>query len=284
MTSRLIDDPWRHPRTGKPSRWLAAAVLVASVTACATPPPADDQEAVEAFNEANDPIEPLNRYFFEVNLGLDRLFLRPAAEIYRGTLPTPVRDGVRNFLVNLRSPVIFANDVFQGETERAGQTFGRFATNTFVGVGGIFDVAAGDNPDIEGGIPFHDEDFGQTLGVYDVSEGPYLVLPILGPSNPRDATGLVVDSFLDPLSYVTSTGVSIARFGVEGLDRRSRNIETLDEIERTSIDYYATVRSLYRQFRRSQILNDNADETPIPEISIEYEDDDEQERVSAKTE
>lgn len=284
MTSRLCDNPTRRAITAGPLRWLAAATLMASLAACATPPPADDAEAVAAFEEANDPIEPLNRYFFEFNLGLDRLFLRPAAEIYRGALPTPVRDGVRNFLVNLRSPVIFANDVLQGETERASQTFGRFATNTFAGVGGIFDVAGGDNPDLNGGIPFHDEDFGQTLGVYEVSEGPYLVLPILGPSNPRDTTGLVVDAFMDPLGYMTSTGVSIARFGVEGLDRRSRNIETLDEIERTSIDYYATVRSLYRQFRRSQILNDNTDDTPIPEISIEFEDDDEQERISAKTE
>jgi phospholipid-binding lipoprotein MlaA len=267
---------------------IAAAALLAvgGLTACATPPPADDKEAVAAYREANDPLEPLNRYLFEVNLGLDRLFLRPVAEIYRGALPDPAREGVRNFMNNLDTPSIFVHDVLQGESERAGDSIGRFTTNTFYGVGGIFDVAEGDLPDdLEAGIPYHGEDLGQTLAVWGVGPGPYLMLPLLGPSNLRDAIGLAGGRYLDPLHYLVPrdrrTGFSIARATVGGLDLRARNIETFDEIERGAIDFYATVRSLYRQHRKAEIANGRGPANPLPEMSDEIEEDNKAERVSA---
>jgi phospholipid-binding lipoprotein MlaA len=267
---------------------LAGAALAAILVAgCATPPPPDDKAALAAYQEANDPIEPLNRYFFELNRGLDQLFLRPVAEIYRGVLPRPVRDGVRNVVYNLRSPIIFANDLLQGETERAGDTFGRFLANTFIGMGGIFDVAGGeyaDNP--KSTIPFHNEDFGQTLAVWGVDEGPYLVLPVLGPSPVRDTAGIAGDAVLDPFTWVLANehvlGFDIARYAARGIDMRSRNIETIDEIERSSIDFYATVRSLYRQRRAAEIANGRAgdEDGSLPDVNLSIQDDEANERVS----
>src|ERR1051325_191434 len=184
-----------------------------------------------AQDEANDPWESFNRAIFEFNRGLDTAIVRPAAEAYRFVLPWPIRDGIRNLLNNARTPVILANDLMQGEWKRAGETFQRFAANSLLGVGGIFDVAS-----YTGLADFHSEDFGQTLGVWHVGEGPYLVLPIIGPAPPRDAAGIVVDVFLDPYTYylrnIHKEYVGAARFVVYAVELRSRNIETLDEIER----------------------------------------------------
>ncbi len=143
-----------------------------------------DPEARAAYLEASDPLEPLNRAIFSFNLTLDKAILRPIATVYNAALPDPVRDGVRNFLNNLRTPIILANDVLRGEIGRAGDTVGRFLLNSTLGVGGLFDIAS------ELGFDFHNEDFGQTLAVWGIGEGPYLMLPIFGPSNPRDAVGL----------------------------------------------------------------------------------------------
>lgn len=238
-----------------PIRRVAAGIALAGVLAaggCATPP-SDDPEALAAFEETNDPLEPLNRYIFELNYAFDELVFKPLAGWYYVALPNPVQDGVRNALRNLRSPVIAANDLFQGNTARARTTATRFAINSTVGVLGLFDVADGM------GHPFHDEDFGQTLAVHGVEEGPYLVVPILGPSNPRDLTGKVVDVFLDPLTYVAWNNdlewMQYGRAGLEGVDARARNLDTLDEIREGSIDYYATIRSLYRQRREDEIRN-----------------------------
>lgn len=265
----------------------AVAALTLIAAGCATPPPSDDAAAVAAFEEANDPFEPLNRYFFEFNRGLDALLLRPAAVVYRDGLPVGVRNSVRNVLRNMKAPVILANDLLQAEPDRAAQTSGRFVANTFAGFGGIGDVAAGDieGPD-SGGIPYHDEDFGQTLGVWGAGEGFYLVLPLLGPSSARDAVGLVVDNFLDPFTYLVDSDsrllFSATRRGVGAVDFRSRNLETIDEIERTSIDFYATVRSLYRQRRSAEIRNgeDELANNAPPDINIDFEDDDGKEKLS----
>jgi phospholipid-binding lipoprotein MlaA len=149
----------------------------------------------------------------------------------------------------------------QGEWERAGVTAQRFAINTTIGLVGLFDVAK------EWDLPPHSEDFGQTLAVWGVPEGPYLVIPILGPSNPRDAVGTVADSYLDPINFALRlddphTDVPFGRSAATGVDLRSRNIETLDDLRRGSLDWYATVRSLYRQRRNAEIQNSTTTSPP----------------------
>ncbi|MGE0116500.1 MAG: VacJ family lipoprotein [Dongiaceae bacterium] len=243
----------------QPRWWLAripgvaAALSLALLAGCATAPSPDDPDALAAYEEANDPLEPMNRYFFELNYAADELLLKPLAGWYYIGLPDFAQDGVRNVLRNLRSPIVLANDLFQGETERAGITVGRFLVNSTLGLGGLFDIAS--RMDLE----YHDEDFGQTLAVHGVDEGPYLVLPLFGPSNPRDATGRVVDMLFDPLTYIGLFGgvdnIGLAAGLVDGVDLRARNLKTLDEIRRGSLDYYATLRSLYRQRRADEINN-----------------------------
>lgn len=243
-------------RCRRQSMLTVAMGAAALLSGCATPPPADDPDAVAAFNEANDPLEPMNRYFFELNYAADELLFKPLAGWYYVALPDFAQDGVRNALRNVRSPVVLANDLFQGETERAGITFGRFLVNTTLGIGGLFDVAS------RLGLDYHDEDFGQTLAVHGVDEGPYLMLPLLGPSNPRDAAGRIVDMLFDPLTYIGYFGgvdnIGLGAAVAEGLDTRARNLKTLDEIRKGSLDYYATFRSLYRQRRADEINNGEA--------------------------
>lgn len=240
------------------------AVAIPSTQAWAaddqTPPPAAQPESQTvttqqvAEDDTNDPFEGSNRFFFDVNQVLDDVLLRPVAIAYRAVVPDFARDGVRNFMNNLNSPVIFANDLMQGEGDRAGTTLLRFGVNSTIGIGGLFDVAK------ELGHPYHDEDFGQTLAVWGVGDGPYLYFPLMGPSSARDFTGFVVDRGLDPLTYVNWGDddleyVPIARTVLNVIDLRSRNIETLDDIERSSVDYYASIRSLYRQSRADSIRN-----------------------------
>jgi phospholipid-binding lipoprotein MlaA len=260
---------------GPLKRLLLALLFATALAACAgSPKPETTMTDANAVDEVNDPIEPFNRYMFEVNKFIDELLLKPFATVYRGVLPDPVQTGVRNVLNNLDTPLTFIHDVAQGEPERAGEAFGRFSMNTLLGVGGIFDVAAGE-PGKEG-IPYHQEDLGQTLAVWGVPDGPYLVLPLLGPSNARDAVGIVGDFFINPFAHIgsrdTQKKLTVSRTVFRVLDVRSRNIETLEEIERASIDYYASIRSLYRQRRNAEILNGKVDEDSVPDISIDEED------------
>lgn len=210
-----------------------------------------------------DPFETANRLMFAVNLAADAIIVRPAAEFYRFAIPAPGRTAVRNFLRNLSSPVVLANDLFQGEFKRASTTTKRFFINSTIGIGGILDVATGM------GQEYHDEDFGQTLGAYGVGEGFYLVLPLLGPSNLRDAFGTGLDFFLDPVNtWARNTdrdGIPLGRTAAEGLGTRERNLETFDELQKTSLDFYAAVRSLYKQTRDSAIRNGAP--PPLPDIS-----------------
>jgi phospholipid-binding lipoprotein MlaA len=208
-----------------------------------------------AQDDQNDPIEPVNRAIYKVNWFLDGLILEPAARIYRMVTPQFVRTGVTNFLANLRTPVVFVNDLLQGKPERAELTLGRFMFNTIMGVGGLIDVGG-----MLGMPERHHEDFGQTLGVYGVGPGPYLMLPLLGPSNVRDTVGQVVDLAFDPLTilgaigiFIVPTELGLARTGTEALSFRERNLENIDELRRSSIDEYAAVRALYRQLRASEI-------------------------------
>jgi len=239
-------------RIHRAAAWAGTLLGLALLAGCATPP-SNDPEALEAYKEANDPLEPMNRYFFELNYAADELLFKPLAGWYYIALPNFAQDGVRNVLRNVHSPVVLANDLFQGETDRAGVTVGRFLVNSTMGLGGLFDIAS------RMGLDYHDEDFGQTLAVAGVGEGPYLMLPLLGPSNPRDATSRVVDMLFDPLTYVGVFGgvdnIGLGAALVEGVDTRARNLKTLDEIRKGSLDYYATIRSLYRQHRNDEINN-----------------------------
>ncbi|MEQ8269152.1 MAG: VacJ family lipoprotein [Parvibaculum sp.] len=243
-------------KTRAAQRRLMGAVLALAMLG-ATPALANDDGG------ENDPLEPMNRYFFELNIFFDTILLKPVATWYDGVVPEPGRNGIRNFLDNLRSPVILANDLLQGEWDRAGTTASRFGVNTTVGVLGLFDPAA------RGGMKQHSEDFGQTLAVWGTGEGPYLFLPVLGPAPPRDLTGFVVDQAFDPLTYIywdRPKTVPTVRFVVNGIDQRARSLKTLDQIERTSVDYYATVRNLYRQSRTSEIANGENDYDALPDI------------------
>ncbi len=238
---------------------VAIPVTQARAEEQTTPPPAQPESQTVttqqvAEDDTNDPFEGSNRFFFDVNQVLDDVLLRPVAIGYRAVVPDFARDGVRNFMNNLNAPVIFTNDLLQGEGDRAGETLLRFGINSTIGIGGLFDVAK------ELGHPYHDEDFGQTLAVWGVNDGPYLYFPLMGPSSARDFTGFVVDRGFDPLTYVNWGNddleyVPVARTVLNVIDLRSRNIETLDDIERSSVDYYASIRSLYRQSRADSIRN-----------------------------
>ena len=208
----------------------------------------------QAENADEDPLEDFNRTFYEFNRVLDGLLIKPAAMIYRGIVPEEGREAVRNVLDNLNGPVILANDLMQGEWDRAGVTLERFVINTTFGVLGIFDAAK------DHGLTRHSEDFGQTLAVWGVGADPYLFLPLIGPSNPRDLAGLLVDSFIiDPWGHIAREAnadwFTWTRLGLEIVDRRARNIEALDDIERNQLDPYAFIRTSWRQRRASDVLN-----------------------------
>ncbi|GGC56466.1 lipoprotein [Siccirubricoccus deserti] len=236
---------------------LLAVTLAGSLLAgCATRPDPSDPDEVAEFRQTNDPAEPFNRAMYDVHQGIDRVVLRPVAVAYRDVVPQPVRTGVRNLLGNLRTPVILANDMLQGEPRRAGDTLGRFIINSTLGIAGIFDVAAS-----HFGVRGHAEDYGQTLAVWGMGEGPYLFIPVLGPSNPRDLAGFGMGIAGDPLTWV-GQGVAVdvltgTRAGVTVVDTRESLINTLDDVERTSLDPYATLRSAYRQRRNAEIRNSN---------------------------
>ena len=226
---------------------------------CATPP--TDPDARAAFEEANDPLEPTNRAIFDVNVALDDHIVKPVAEAYR-VVPEDLRKGMHNMIVTVHAPVLFGNYLMQADPDSTADTVLRFLINITAGVGGFFDVAS------MVGVPTHDTDFGVTLAKWGVGEGFYLMLPGFGPSNPRDAIGLGVDSLMDPIGYFATLLESFGRLVYEGIDKREPLIEPLDEIRRTSVDYYATLRSLYRQRREDQIRSGKGGANfPAPSIS-----------------
>lgn len=237
------------------SRLLTVLFLCALTSACASRPPASDVNAVAAYEEANDPLEPFNRAMFKTDQALDSAIVRPVVKGYRAMVPEGGRRSVGHFLRNLRSPITFVHDVLQAEPERAGTTFARFAVNTFIGVLGLFDVAT----DI--GLPYHSEDFGQTLAVWGVGDGPYLYMPLLGPSTLRDGAGYGVDAvFVDPLAWYSrgngaETWIQWAVFGGLVVNIKDETMFATDELKASSIDYYASLRSAYRQIRAGEVRN-----------------------------
>jgi phospholipid-binding lipoprotein MlaA len=233
---------------------LAVLVPLLAVSACATPP--TDPAGRAQYEANNDPLEPMNRQIFAFDMFVDQWLIKPFAQVYQNVVPDPGKDAVRNFLGNLHEPVIFANNVLQTEFPRAGWTAERFALNSTIGVGGVFDVAS------KWGIEKQSGDFGQTLYHYGVPEMFYLVLPILGPSNPRDVVGMVADGYADPFSYLAyDYGADVAtysRWGAEGIDQRAANLSNLDELQKNAIDLYAEIRSLFRQHRAAELRHGEA--------------------------
>ena len=222
---------------------LAVLALCVALAGCATTP-ADR-------GVPDDPFEHVNRAMLDANTALDNAFIKPVAEVYRQIVPQSVRDHIRLAIDNLAEPRIFVNDMLQGRADAAGTTAVRFLINTTVGIGGLFDPAS------QQGLTKQSGDFGQTLYTWGIGDGPYLVLLFFGPSNLRDAVGLGVDLFTTPPALiVTGHAGAVAGFSVgtvDGIDLRSRNIESLDEIIANALDYYASLKSISWQRRQAQL-------------------------------
>jgi phospholipid-binding lipoprotein MlaA len=248
-------------------RWLSIRILLVAVALvlCAarstradqaapaiggdTADPLDDE--VGSAPEVWDPIEGVNRRTFRVNQVIDRFFLDPITRAYAFVVPNPARRAVRRVLLNLESPAIFANDVLQLAPVDATVTLTRFAINTTAGVGGLFDPAA------RMGLDRHHTDFGQTLALYGVPSGPYVVFPLLGPTTVRDGSGYAVDFLFQPTTYVLP-GVTLFIYasihqGSAGLAAREAYAAQLRALEASSVDFYAALRSAYYQDRTAAI-------------------------------
>ena len=199
----------------------------------------------------NDPLESFNRTVFSFNDALDQGVFRPTALAYRKTIPTPIRSSIDNFLNWLNGPTVITNNIMQGDLVAAKNSSTRFFMNSTSL--GLIDAAA------DFGIKYRREDFGQTLGIYGVSSGPYVVLPLLGPTNVRDIIGRVVDNFLNPLSYIGTLNsrlpYTISKNIVSAINFRSENFDQIDDLRTNSLDAYAKVRTIYRQQRRAAINN-----------------------------
>jgi phospholipid-binding lipoprotein MlaA len=235
------------------------------LTACTT---AQDQSRHADYN---DPLEPFNRAVFNLNDTLDKAIGKPIAKGYRAVVPKPARKGIRNVLRNLRSPVNIVNQLLQGDMEGfAGDTV-RALVNTTLGIGGLLDIAD------SAGIPYEHEDFGQTLAVWGIGHGPYLVLPVIGPNSVRDHTGITLDAYADPLRlYLFNTEQEEWYYGrmvITGIDKREELLETLDDLREGALDYYAAFRSAHYQHREA-LVRDNEQNPVIPEIP-DYEDEEE---------
>jgi phospholipid-binding lipoprotein MlaA len=229
---------------------MLATPVLASPRAPGPNPLADDAD-VTAPDSFPDPLEPMNRVTFRMNLGLDRWIMTPVARAYAWAVPAPARRGIRRALANLDSPAVFVNDVLQLNPLDAGVTLGRFTLNTTVGLLGIFDPANAL------GLPPHQADFGQTLALAGLPSGPYLILPIAGPTTARDATGYLVDFLFRPITYVLTPGAQIVwtsiSEGSRGLASRDVNAEVLAALEASSLDFYAVLRNAFYQDRTARI-------------------------------
>ena len=206
-----------------------------------------------------DPIQPFNRAIYSFNDGVDKILIRPLAVGYRKFIPARLRSGVNNFFNNLRAPTTLINDVLQGKPSRAKETVDRFLINSTIGIGGLFDVATAKK------IKYRHEDFGQTFATYGVGQGPYLILPFLGPSSFRNGFGLITRKLVDPLSFnafevggkreLLDSETLISLTIIEMIDKRESLIEIVEDARKDSFDFYATVRSAYTQKRDFEINN-----------------------------
>lgn len=236
-------------RSGLPWRSALAVAVALACVGCATRPDGNPR----------DPFENYNRGMFAFNDGVDRAIFKPAATMYRAVTPAPVRTGVSNFLGNLEDVWSFVNSLLQGKPQAAAQTFVRFNVNTFLGLGGVLDIAS------EARIDRQREDFGQTLGVWGVPSGPYLVLPFLGPSTVRDTVGLPVDMAADLIGNIDHVPTRNAAKVVDLLDTRAALLRAGDTLEEAALDKYSFTRDAFLQRRRSAVYDgDPPDESAEP--------------------
>jgi len=230
-------------------------MLLVLATGCATLGSADERD---------DPLEPVNRPVFRFNDALDEAVLKPVAEAYVKVTPQPVRAAVSRFFDNVGYLNVVLNDLLQGKGEQGLGDAGRFLLNSTVGVLGLFDVAT------NLGLEQHEEDFGQTLGVWGAGEGAYLVLPVLGPSSIRDAPGIAVSVVTNLLFYVGEWTIAIPLAVLGAIDARARAIDAFEFIDQAALERYAFIREAYRQ-RRDFLIHDGS--PPPQEISDELEGD-----------
>ena len=223
----------------RPTAFLAGALCLA----LALP------SAARAEHAPGDPLEPVNRAIFKFNDTLDVWILEPVAKGWNFIVPSGLQDGLDNFFENLRFPIVFLNSVLQAKPTSAGIALGRFSINTVFGVAGLFDPAEA------AGLERVDEDFGQTLGRWGLGGGPYLVLPLLGPSNIRDGVGLAVDSATRVWPYFVDTEVVWTVTGINVVNTRSLYLDLVRDAKRDSLDYYSAVRDAYLQ-RRNDLIAD----------------------------
>lgn len=238
---------------------LSLCITGFSVTSCSS-----GSQGPLGDTEISDPFEGANRAVFRANQALDDAYITPMALTYREVLPGPVKTGVENVLRHVRTPVNMANHLLQGDLSGAGNDLFRGIVNTFVGAGGLFDVAAAE------GYEHDHEDFGQTMGVWGIDQGPYFVVPVLGPSTLRDSTGFIVDGLADPVRwYAMNTdrdGVFFGKTALQYITLRESLIEVLEDLENSSIDYYAATRSAYYQNRAAMVEDQEAGFAPeIPD-------------------
>lgn len=224
----------------KHKRWLAI-VAAAVLTGCATGPTADPR----------DPLEPFNREVDKINQDFDKGVMRPIAELYSDYVPSPIRTAVSNVFSNVSDVYSALNNLLQGKPTRAAEDTMRVAMNTVLGLGGLIDIAT------PAGLPKYKEDFGQTLGVWGVPSGPYLVLPLFGPSTVRDTGGMLVDRQADPTAYIYPVSLRNAALGVRVVSARAQLLGASTLLEEAALDRYAFMRDGYLQRRQYLIYDGN---------------------------
>ncbi len=238
-----------------PKRTFAGLFLFSllALTGCASGPTAHPR----------DPLEPLNRSVFQFNDAVDRAVIKPVATAYRDVLPSPVRTGVNNFFYNLQDAWSFVNNSLQLKGEAAGNSLVRFGVNTIFGLGGVLDIAS------EMRIERHTEDFGQTLGHWGVGAGPYLVLPLLGPSTLRDTAAMPVDAQGNLVSGISDVATRNSVTALSLLNRRARLLGASDLLDQVALDPYTFSRDAFLDRRQNSVYDGNPpdDAEPMPDLS-----------------
>ncbi len=231
----------RLPMFSRLPRLAAAAGAALALAACATGPDANPK----------DPLEPFNREIYRINDDFDKGVLRPVAQLYTDYTPTPFQTGVDNFFSNVSDVYSAVNNLLQGKPSRAAEDTMRVAINSVLGIGGLIDIAT------PAGLPKYKEDFGQTLGVWGVPAGPYLMLPLFGPSSVRDTTGMLVDRFADPSAYFYPVSLRNSMTGLRIVAGRAQLLGASTLVEEAALDKYSFLRDAYLQRREYQVYDGN---------------------------